>query len=690
MNCKNAIAFGVGMVAMAIMVDSAVATSWIASQSGYWTNMAVWGGGGTPGINDDATINSGVSVTVDVSTATLTACTVGGTLTFLGTNTSLFATTVTITSNVTHAVQGATTTNPAGEWVASNRVWIVCSNLTVALGGSINVKAKGYTGGPGTGGSGKGPGGSPYNAARPGGAGHGGVGGYGTSGWTQPGGTTYGSVTDPEAPGSGGASSGGASSVGGNGGGAVRIDATGHVLVNGTITAEGGSYSVQAFAASGSGGSILINCRTFASTNGTVSVAGALGGPGWGGEGEACGDGAGGRIAIHYDTTAQGTLNLTAKPTALISAAGACRYDSVRGEPGTVWVSDTSFWPPLIMMGGAQLPSSIPSFTSWSPASILISNTWVMIDPSLAVTVTNDVILQGAGARLDVGNGVASPVSFSCGRDLVVTNSAFLYARAGVTNGAMTNSLQILVGRNMTVFTGATVRIVSNPTNGGCAKFNVGSMTVTIGGTLDAWGQGYWGGTVIPRYPVTHVGGWGPGGGACGSPPYRGGGGGYGGKGGNSEFGNAGGNPYGSSNIVLQCGSGGGANDPEVSRLGGPGGGLIWVEANLLIRVDGVANANAKTGGSGGGGGAGGGIYLRCRRFMGNGALRADGTNGSNLNGQWSGGGGGGRIAVWRTDDFWTGTTTVSGGVANVTYDGAPGTIVWGNVPAVGTVIMIR
>ena len=123
-------------------------TTWTATVGGNWTNTATWGGSGIPLLGDDAIINAGKSVTVDVTTAYLNNFTNNGTLVFLGTNTALQATNVRLNGTNTHAVESATTTNADGNWYPDNRVWFVCSNLTLA--GTINVNGCGFQGGPGT------------------------------------------------------------------------------------------------------------------------------------------------------------------------------------------------------------------------------------------------------------------------------------------------------------------------------------------------------------------------------------------------------------------------------------------------------------------------------------------------------------------------------------------------------------
>ncbi len=80
-------------------------------------------------------------------------------------------------------------------------------------------------------------------------------------------------------------------------------------------------------------------------------------------------------------------------------------------------------------------------------------------------------------------------------------------------------------------------------------------------------------------------------------------------------------------------------------KNGGNGGGLVRVEADGLVTIEGTITANGGSPTVPGGAGSGGGIYIGCRAFAGSvaGLLSAVGANsGSSA----SGGGGGGRIAV--------------------------------------------
>jgi hypothetical protein len=194
---------------------------------------------------------------------------------------------------VPSASQYATHESPDGGVVR-----LEVGNLTIHAGGGINADGAGYAGacGPGKGSQVPGCGA---------GGGYGGVGGDNIS--TIPelhvvstGGVTYGWAEAPMLPGSGGGNGGTAYDVkGGYGGGCIWIRATGAVVNDGTISANGSAGGDGASkGGGGSGGSIFIVCRTMAG-NGTMAANGAIGRQM--NTDYYSGGGAGGRIAIWYD-----------------------------------------------------------------------------------------------------------------------------------------------------------------------------------------------------------------------------------------------------------------------------------------------------------------------------------------------------------------------------------------------------
>lgn len=171
---------------------------------------------------------------------------------------------------------------------------ISSSDFQINSGGSVNVDTKGF---PSNTGPGKGylsTGGSDYGFS--GGGGYGGIGG--DSAWgnygTVPGlgGTTYGSDISPNDLGSGGGV-GRFGYAGGAGGGAVKIVASGNLIINGTISAKGGNGANGGWAGGGSGGSIWASAGTLIGS-GTLEAKGGAGGSG--------GGGGGGRAAVYYTT----------------------------------------------------------------------------------------------------------------------------------------------------------------------------------------------------------------------------------------------------------------------------------------------------------------------------------------------------------------------------------------------------
>lgn len=56
-------------------------------------------------------------------------------------------------------------------------------------------------------------------------------------------------------------------------------------------------------------------------------------------------------------------------------------------------------------------------------------------------------------------------------------------------------------------------------------------------------------------------------------------------------------------------------------HAGGCGGGILNVNANTLLKVDGTISANGQAGVTRGGGGSGGSIYLTASEFDGSGTI---------------------------------------------------------------------
>jgi hypothetical protein len=683
-----------------ILVTNDVPHTNVWTGMGNWLSRTNWSAGALPSPSDVAWIQSG-TVTVGAATTWMPSLTVsnGATLVFSNWMSAVNAGQVTIrnTARVTHA--------PCAINVApgnTNRVYFICTNLTVDSGGSIDVADMGYPGGDEASGNiGYGPGGGSSGS----GASHGGRGYLGPA--------AYGLASMPITPGSGGANTNG-----GGGGGVVWVEASGTATVNGVISANGG---VVNGGAAGAGGSIYLACRVLAGTNnganGVISADGRYAGPTAGG----------GRIAVVYDPASQSNA---ARPTVLISARSyndSANY-SLLGELGTLYFPDAQFLTETITYRGQLV---IPGFTQWNPANLTLTNAWVRFPEAFSLTVSGNVAVVGAYSALEVRNGnlhvmsnftarmtgvysyppivpsvlafatgstmridgtlsldrswlqVYAPATnagseFVIGTDCMLTNYAGLYLYAGATNAGVPYGLTWRVMRDVTVTTSSWVYAYSDATNGGSVFSTMRDLTIANGGGIDAAAKGFADGT------ATHTNGFGPGGGG-----YFGGGG-YGGAGGGGA---ASGVTYGDSNAPALPGSGCGYIVGLAPARGA--GGLIRIEATRMITLNGTMTANGQDrSGYWQSGGSGGGIYLRCVTWAGTGGvLTAKGGNAISYADRGSAGGGG-RIAVWFQRDLYAGglTTNAAGGtgwVAAWTF-GEPGTIVFGWIQRPGSVFTFR
>ncbi|MEI7437322.1 MAG: hypothetical protein WCL16_11030, partial [bacterium] len=559
---------------------------WFAD-TGNWSN-------GVPGPGSNVWIASGTVTLTNVSPLLAEiiigapGVSAGTSLVFTNWSTYLAASNVTVLSNGVMTLPAAFTTSQM-----SNRVWVACTNFALEKGGQILADVRGFAGrnGPGKGADGS------VNQAGGGGA-YGGKGG----GWggVVAGGSPYGSTNAPLDPGSGGGSGNNVVYVGGNGGGAVRIDAFGGVVtIDGTVSANGGAGGVHSYGGgSGSGGAIYITCATFAgSSNGLLRANGVP--PTNGG-----GAGGGGRIAVNCANMVRENVNVRFEAAGGTTACGM----------GTLYLSDTNLLSETLTQFN-NLRIVIPGFTAWQVPYLAISNRVVALEAlardaftlvvasdltitngglsvggqpvskgvsdNLSGTATNPSVTVGGALRLTGGsmlrvgvNGSNSPVRLTVSNDvwvadsgsslivggtnqipqtlasiggaLILTNSGSLWIYSGKTNGIASTNYGALVAITGAVAVGAGSWIYpfSQSTDGGSVKMQAASLSVLSGGGINADSRGY-------NYAT------GPGKGGNAAVNKSSGGGGYGGKGGAGTDG-AGGNPYGSTNVPLGPGSGGG------------------------------------------------------------------------------------------------------------------------------------
>ena len=213
---------------------------------------------------------------------------------------------------------------PGSTLTISNRGLTITRNARVQAGAAIHANGLGYGPGLGTGS------GSASQNPRGGGS-HAGLGG------ANPNAVASGNLQSPNTFGSGGGNGSGSSSLpplGGSGGGAIQINVTGELTVDGTISANGGPGGANS--GGGAGGSLWL-------TIGTLTGSGAVSANGGPGNGSA-GGGGGGRVAVLYAT------NLY---TGLFEAAGGAGLEA--GGAGTIYLEQSGAANRLLVVNNGSL-----------------------------------------------------------------------------------------------------------------------------------------------------------------------------------------------------------------------------------------------------------------------------------------------------------------------------------------------
>ena len=302
----------------------------------------------------------------------------GGTLTIGGGSVIDVRGTLTVTGNSTLLLQGKNTTDQvSGQW-AGEGVTIRAGNIKVDSGSKISADGQGYT-------TSKGPGAGP---TRTDGGSYGGRGGWNS-------GPTYGSGVSPTDLGSGGGSD---SDGWSHGGGAIRLEVSGTLTLNGDITASGVIYVSWwgAAASGGSGGSIYVTAGVLAGS-GKFTANGASGtyyGVG----------GGGGRIAVYYGSGA----GFTGFAASTVSA-GTARDGYPLAQDGTVAFFDTSY-PNTLMSVYRRFV--FDEDTSIHYGAIVLSNGGILemgggvrvfLDQNLTVGDGSTVLLRGKNTDRQYG-----------------------------------------------------------------------------------------------------------------------------------------------------------------------------------------------------------------------------------------------------------------------------------------------
>ena len=646
---------------------------WKGDTVGNWKDDASWSTGRAPQAGEKVFLLCGNTITVDESTPLLSEVVLGGTIVMKGWDTVFNAANIVVHNIAKITCEQCTTTSDP-----SNRVWIACNDLVVEKGGSIDVQAKGYS-------ANNGPGKADSKSVGASHAGHGGY-PYMMSNGTASSRVIYGDAQYPQSIGSGGSKR--------SGGGVIRVDASGIVVVNGVVTAAGGNSSDFKIYNSGgnhdgagSGGSILITCRDFAGANGTVSVAGGGGRIKRDDNGNFYNDGmsapgGGGRIAIHktgscaalisgmtFDAAA-GTMHggtYTSTNTYFDSTLATEDIRHCNGGPGSLWFSDMSFLKALDGDGtlSGQL-RGLPLEVSFDSITLNGGIVRFAAEGSI-VNVAGDVTLNGANARLEIGGDVTStrtrnpeynsgivPARLNVGGDINLVGGARLDIRS-----AMTNSLGgadgaygafVDVTGTLNIADDSCVYVWSDVETGCSPLIRAKNIYVAQDAKVSADHRGFGAGWSFRQSVSRLYCGYGPGADKLG---YSGSnrivaGGGHGGMGGNWSP-QRGGEENDDKFLPLLPGSGGSCPF-RYGVQGGNGGGAVNMIATESIVIDGTVSANGEScSGDSTSGGAGGTIFLSAPSVSGSetavlSARGADMPSGASLR---NGAGGGGRIAIW-------------------------------------------
>ena len=628
-----------------------------AGGDGNWNNIANWTPNGIPLAGDHVSFPAtaaadAFSVLIDRNTAALASLTVPANVTLVATNwmTKIVAETVTVKDGGTITCAGPFADridDVVSEIQMSNRVWIACTDLTVEEGGRIDVSRKGYgclARTQSTNARSYGPGRAPNAQV---GASHGGIGGLSSGAGSFRASAPYGSVSEPILPGSSGSKIANGNYVGRaySGGGAIRIDATGIVTVDGTIAADGedSESNDYRYSGAGAGGSVLITASRIRSTGvGRISACGGTRG----------GFGGGGRIALHYDpaaTTAEDIATLT-----VTTAAGGRNKDTA-AQPGSVWLADEKLFAG-IAEGRLCGELFVADKTELQFENLTVDGNYLRFGGSVKrVTVAGDLVLTGSEPRLDFGADTFDPsitsqitvyphgdtdgVPFvlSVGGNLLIGPGGRIDLYAAVTNGASASDFggRVSVGGMLTVSSNAVVYSNNQFLNGAAFALEAGSVLVQTNGVISADSRGFAGG-------AAGCDGNGPGRGKGGANNKNGISAGHGGNGANAS--GAYGQAYDDLFRPALAGSGGGASNFEYP--GSMGGGYIYLKANRKLTLGGTITANATTARNRAGSGSGGGILIDARKFAVEPGAVLSAKGGDNTYSSCTSGAGG-IIAVW-------------------------------------------
>jgi len=495
----------------------------------------------------------------------------------------------------------------------TGNVNITTSNLTIESGAKIDVTEKGHSEGKGIG-----------TTSCGGGAGYGGRGGSENVIYYSTGGIAYGNVTHPTDLGSGAAGS--SSYCDGresSGGGAVFINVTDTLELNGSIIAEGG-WGTR-YTGGSSGGSVFIITHNFKG-NGTISVNGGIGGERGGG------GGGGGRIAIYYFSK---TFNGTIK--AFGGYGGV--YGDHYGGAGTIYLKDNMLGnTTLIIDNNNNFGESTPMMEDMSfynnTNTLQIVNKGILEIPSGKTLYLNfsswDLY---NGGLIIVGN---FSIPYMTELNISHANGTLIYNRSIDFSNITLTSYGTIESRTLGEMLVKKIILKSESTFTHTANKNIkvysinittSNLTIESGAKIDVTEKG-------------HSEGKGIGTTSCG------GGAGYGGRGGSENviYYSTGGIAYGNVTHPTDLGSGAAGSSSYCDGRESSGGGAVFINVTDTLELNGSIIAEGGWGTRYTGGSSGGSVFIITHNFKGNGTISVNGGIGGERDG---GGGGGGRIAIY-------------------------------------------
>ena len=700
----------------------AAANNWIGGASGDWNVAGNWSDG-VPTSDDVISVvptSTGIHITIqDGTSAEFNSFAIGGDATYWVTTTLLGdldsgSGDLTINQNGIFEQQHKLTQQIAGDLTVAedgilthsqntdqyvSGLSIIAANIYINAGGMVVVDGSGYSGagkfadGFGTSGGTIGNGGS-YN--RGGGGGHG---GHGGDAWASIesgiGGASYCDINNPFTPGSQGGGGGSYFSndfIGGAGGGVIQLQASGDIVINGEISANG--ISAQSTgdggdAGGGAGGSIYLAADNISGApSAPISVRGgssidnlsqeSLGGGGGGG-------------CIYVDYTTELLINRTS----FVAEGG---QGAQRGGAGFVYIKQNTQDGDLYLINGGTNASSTPAvstqFVDMTVDSVTVaSSTTFVLGDSKSLTIndslafassTNSSIIRVMGGTLNIPDTVTvQDVDFEIWQGASIPNASTLDLT--IDNGALLDLHQFTTSsalsiNSLTVNSGGTVTHGANTTTANnFLNIAANDITINSGGIVDVSQKGYQGGVY-----ATDGSGIGPGVYAVDGGAAGGSGGAHAGDGGDAGINSIieGGTAYCNTSSPATLGSGGGGGgSSDIS--GGDGGGYVKLSAVNTLQVAGFILANGgdgiEDGDRDGGGGAGGGVFLTANAVdIGGSLISTNGGDGGTTPFNFGGGGGGGCIYI-----YYDATYNDSSSV--LYYDAGDGQSATGTVALAGT-----